>query len=258
MDWLARRATRTTAATTGMETSTYVALSRQRALIRQLDIVANNIANTTTSGYKSDRMAFAEHVVQARAQHPMSQVRATGVYRELGEGPIVETGNTFDLALKGEGYFVVDTPLGPRYTRNGGFTLDSTGRLVTSWGDEVQGEGGAITVSAGETGITVATDGTVSSRESGPIGKLRVVRFEDEQRLRKVVNGLYVTDTPAQDVVPGEVRVVQGAIEGSNVNPVAEIARMIKLQRFFEAMQKIVEQEHKRQRNTINQIFRPH
>ncbi len=226
--------------------------------MRQLDIVANNVANATTSGYKSDRMAFAEHVVQARARHPMSQVRTAGVYRELGEGPIVETGNTFDLALKGEGYFVVDTPLGPRYTRNGGFTLDSTGRLVTSWGAEVQGEGGAITVSAGETGITVATDGTVSSRENGPIGKLRVVQFEDEQRLRKVMNGLYVTDTPARDAVPGEVKVVQGAVEGSNVNPVAEIARMIKLQRFFEAMQKIIEQEHKRQRNTINQIFRPH
>ena len=251
------RATRTTAAATGMETSTYVALSRQKALMRQLDIVANNVANATTSGYKSDRMEFAEHVAQVRAKHPMSQVRASGVYRDLGEGPIVETGNTFDLALKGDGYFVVNTPLGPRYTRNGGFTLDPTGRLVTSWGDEVQSEGGTIAISAGETGITITTDGTVSSRESGPIGKLRVVRFDDEQRLRKVKNGLYTTDLPAQDVVPGEVRVVQGAIEGSNVNPVAEIARMIKLQRFFEALQKIVEQEHKRQRNTINQIFRP-
>jgi flagellar basal-body rod protein FlgF len=188
----------------------------------------------------------------------MSQVRETGVYRELGEGPIVETGNTFDLALKGDGYFVVNTPLGPRYTRNGGFTLDPTGRLVTSWGDEVQGEGGAITVSAGETGVAVSTDGTISSRESGPIGKLRVVRFDDEQQLGKVMNGLYATDLPAQNVVPGEVRMVQGAIEGSNVNPVAEIARMIKLQRFFEAMQEIVEQEHRRQRTTINQVFRPH
>lgn len=225
--------------------------------MRQLDIVANNIANATTSGYKSDRMMFAEHVAQAGARHPVSQVRAAGVYRELGEGPIVGTGNTFDLALRGDGYFVVNTPLGPRYTRNGGFTLDPTGRLVTSWGAEVQGEGGAITVSTGETGITVATDGTISSRESGPIGKLRVVRFEDEQRLRKVMNGVYVTDLPAQDVVPGEVRVVQGAIEGSNVNPVAEIARMIKLQRFFEAMQELVKQEHQRQRNAINQIFRP-
>ena len=84
-----------------------------------------------------------------------------------------------------------------------------------------------------------------------------MVRFDDEQQLRKVKNGLYATDLPAQDVVPGEVRVVQGAIEGSNVNPVAEIARMIKLQRFFEVLQEIVKQEHKRQRNTINQIFRP-
>ena len=225
--------------------------------MRQLDIVANNVANATTSGYKSDRMEFAEHVAQVRAKHPMSQVRVSGVYRDLSEGPIVETGNTFDLALNGDGYFVVNTPLGPRYTRNGGFTLDSTGRLVTSWGDEVQGEGGAIVISAGETGITITTDGTVSSRESGRIGKLRVVRFEDEQQLRKVKNGLYATDLPAQDVVPGEVRVVQGAIEGSNVNPVAEIARMIKLQRFFEVLQEIVKQEHKRQRNTINQIFRP-
>lgn len=240
-----------------METSTYVALSRQSALMRQLDIVANNVANATTSGYKSDRMEFAEHVAQARGKFPMSQVRTSGVYRDLSEGPMVDTGNTFDLALKGDAYFVVNTELGPRYTRNGGFTLDPTGRLVTSWGDEVQGEGGAITISAGESGIAITADGTITSRESGPIGKLRMVRFDAEQQMRKVKNGLYATDHPAQAVVPGEVKVVQGAIEGSNVNPVAEIARMIKLQRFFEALQEIIRQEHKRQRNTINQIFRP-
>lgn len=241
-----------------METSTYVALSRQRALMHQLDIVANNVANATTSGYKSDRMMFAEHVTRAQPRHPMSQVRETGVYRELRQGPVIKTGNAFDLALNGDGYFVINTPLGLRYTRNGGFTLDPSGRLVTSWGDEVQGEGGAIAISPGETGITVATDGTISSRESGTIGKLRVVRFEDAQRLRKVVNGLYATELPALAVGPGEVRVVQGAVEGSNVNPVGEIARMITLQRYFEAMQEIVEQEHNRQRNAINQVFRAH
>jgi flagellar basal-body rod protein FlgF len=242
-----------------METPTYIALSRQRALFRQLELVANNVANATTSGYKADRMMFAEVVTRPERGQRMSQVRDLAVYRDPVEGAFVRTGNAFDLAIKGRGgYFAVNTPAGERYTRDGGFTLDDTGRLVTAQGYEVQGEGGPIAVQPGESDVIVGPDGTISSRDGGVVGKVRVVRFADERLLRKVANGLYASDLPPVNAPPGEVKVLQGTIESSNVRPVTEIARLINLQRYFEATQKLVEQEHRRQRDAINQIFRPH
>jgi flagellar basal-body rod protein FlgF len=241
-----------------METPTYIALSRQRALFRELDLVANNIANATTGGYKADRMLFAEFVTRPQRTQRMSQVRNVSVYRDTVEGGFQRTGNAFDMAIKGPGYFVVNTPSGERYTRNGGFTLDETGRLVTPQGHEMQGEGGPIVVSTDESEVIVGPDGTISNRDGGVLGKVRVVRFADERQLRKVANGLYASDLAPQNTVAGEVKVLQGTIEGSNVRPITEIARMINLQRYFEATQKLVDQEHRRQRDAINQIFRPH
>ena len=133
-----------------METSTYIALSRQMALRRELDIVAHNIANAETPAYKAERMIFREFLAKPEFREKLSFVQDIGLSRDLSEGPLATTGNPLDLAISGDGYFVIETALGDRYTRHGRFQLDAEGQLVTGTGDVVQSDAGAIQVDPGE------------------------------------------------------------------------------------------------------------
>lgn len=241
-----------------METTSYIALSRQGALRREMDVIAHNVANMNSTAYKGEKMMFVEHLTKSRDDlsfipRKLSFTRDVAQYRNLSEGPINSTGNPLDLAIRGDGYFVVQRQDGTEaYTRNGSFTMDSTGQLVTQSGDPVMSNGGApIIFSPQDNNITIAADGTVSTN-TGQLGKVRVVRFDDAQKLRAEQGGLLSTDEAPQDVQrPG---VIQGSIEGSNIQPVIEMARMIDVHRAYDSVKNFVESEDGRQRKMIDQL----
>ena len=241
-----------------METSSYIALSRQGGLEREMEVVAHNIANMNSSGFKGDRMMFVQHLV--KSQNDQSFVptklafsRDVAEYKDLAEGPITETGNTFNFAVRNDGYFVAqDQNGGQLYTRNGNFTVDSSGQLVTQTGQPVLSNGGApIFFSPQDTDITVSKDGTISTK-TGTLGKLQVVRFDDQQQMKQEANGFLSTDQAPQPVASPTV--IQGALEGSNVQPVLEISRMIDVHRAYESVKNFIDSEDQRQKMMIQQL----
>lgn len=241
-----------------METTSYIALSRQGALRREMDVIAHNVANMNSTAYKGEKMMFVEHLMKSRDDlsfipRKLSFTRDVAQYRNLTEGPINTTGNTFDVAIRGEGYFAIQKQDGTEnYTRNGSFTLDSAGQLVTQGGDAVMSNGGApIFFTPQDTKITISADGTISTN-NGPIGRLRVVKFDDEQNLKMEQGGLLSTDQTPQDIP--RPAVVQGALEGSNIQPVIEMARMIEVQRTYDSVKNFIESEDSRQRKMIDQL----
>ncbi len=173
-----------------MENALLVALSRQVVMERHMQVVANNIANASTPGYKGEQMLFSEYLTPSGDGGTVSFVQDIAVVRDYGEGELVRTGNSLDFAIHGKGWFVVDTPGGQAYTRNGHFTLDAQGRLTTSFGQPVLSDSGTpITFTPEDTGIVVSADGTITS-ETGEKGRLAVVAFEDEHQLKKSGNSL--------------------------------------------------------------------
>jgi flagellar basal-body rod protein FlgF len=235
-----------------MENPTYIALSNQMAMQRQMDVVANNLANMSTPAFKGERMMFAQYLVQPAGSSPLAFVQDVGTARDTRQGPITKTGNTLDLALQGSGYFAIETPLGTRYTRNGHFQLDAQGQVVTSQGYALQGDGGRpITVPTNAADITVGADGTISAGQ-GPVGKVQIVDFAQPQALAAGANGLYVTDqTPTPTA---QATIVQGAIEESNVQPIVEITRLLAVSRSSSMVKSFLDAENSRQSNAIDKL----
>ena len=237
-----------------MENSILVAVSAQDVLRRNLDVIANNIANLDTAGFKAERFmvtAFPVEASRPRTEVPGTTafVRDLATVRDASDGRLAETGNALDLALRGEGYFVVSTADGDRYTRNGHFRLDDGGRLINEDGLPVQGLGGGPLVFAPEdASIEIAGDGTISS-ERGQIGKLRVVRFDDPSAMRAAGGGLGTSEAAPQDVA--QPQVLQGTIEKSNVEPILEMERLIRVQRAYDQAKQLVDREDERIRKMI-------
>ncbi|MBM3565644.1 MAG: flagellar basal-body rod protein FlgF [Alphaproteobacteria bacterium] len=231
-----------------METTSMIALSRQSGLRRQMEVIANNIANVNTTGFKGEKMMFVDHVIRSKSgertlPEKFHFTRDVATVRDITDGEIQSTGNALDVAINGAGYFVVQTPEGERYTRNGRFQLDQSGRLVTQQGHAVLSDGGAITFGQRDQTIDIAADGTISA-ESGRLGKLRVVTFDNEMRLRQSGDTLLRTDDAPRNAE--KPRVVQGAIEGSNIKPVIEITHMIEVQRSYESLARFIDREDER------------
>ncbi len=238
-----------------MENSLSVVLSRQGVLARQMNVIATNLANTNTAGFKAESIIFSEFLERtSKSEAPLSMVRDVTYLRDTSEGTMAGTNNPLDLAISGEGFFVVEAPQGERYTRHGAFQLDNQGQLATLAGAPVLSESGApITVPPATSTITITGDGTVSA-DAVEIGKLRVVEFEAPQALSKDGNGLY----EAKDQAPQpatDAKVLQGMIEGSNVKGVAEMTRMIEVVRSYQAAGKMAESEHKRILDSIDVIL---
>jgi flagellar basal-body rod protein FlgF len=235
-----------------MQAAAYIALSSQMALHRQIDVVANNLANSSTPAFKAERMLFAEFLNRGSASEPVSFVQDLGTLRDTKQGPITRTGNPLDFALQGDGYLQVQTPLGPRYTRNGRFQLDGTGQVVTAQGYPVLAESGQpLTVPVDATDITVTRDGTVTTSQ-GEAGKLGAVRFANERDLVPAAGGLYVTEavpTPAPETV-----IQQGMIEESNVEPVVEMTRMMNIAHNFSFAKDLGDSESDRTRSAIEKL----
>ena len=236
-----------------MSNSISIALSAQAALRRQMEITANNVANSSTPAYKAQRMMFSEWVSKAPGVEPLSFVQDFGTARDTRQGPLTRTGNTFDLGIQGEGYFAVQTEGGVRYTRNGRLQLNAERQVVTGAGEPVLGEGQPLTIPAEAVNISIARDGTVTT-EQGVAGRLAPVRFAAGAQLLPAANGLLVTDAPEE---PAEgATVVQGVVEESNVQTVLEITRMMEVSNRYTAAQQMLDAEHERMKTAIEQLAR--
>jgi flagellar basal-body rod protein FlgF len=250
-----------------MENAVLIGLSRQVALSRELDVVANNIANINTTGFKADGSIFQEFLMPtARAeQFPapdqrLSYVQDRATWLDFSQGPIQQTGNPLDIAVDSDAFFVVQTPRGERYTRNGALQLSATGELVTSEGYRVVGESGPIALQQGDHDISIAPDGSVRVREGANAttdssrGKLRIVRFDAVQRLQKDGSSLFLAPAGVQPQPAPEARVAQGAIEKSNVRAVIEMTRMIEVTRNYTQIASLLQQQGDMRRSAIERL----
>jgi flagellar basal-body rod protein FlgF len=241
-----------------MDNTLLVSLSHQLAAYRSMDVIANNLANANTPAYKRESATFEEFMAQVApaegesGTQQVSFVKDAGTARDLTQGHAETTNAPFDLAINGKGYFTVQTAAGAtRYTRNGHFTLDGDGRMVTEDGDVLQGDGGEIAVTSDDGDIHIAEDGTVSGAK-GQIGKLKLVDFANDSALQKEGSSLYSTDQQPQDVESPSLH--QGMLEASNVQPVVEISHMIDVMRAYQASANLSQSQEDLMRNAIDKI----
>lgn len=241
-----------------MDIATGIAASRLTTAQRALEVTADNIANADTPGYRAERVQFSDWLSRqggttAPGGKTISYVQDRATWREQQAGAISQTGNPFDLALAGNGYFTVNTPAGPRLTRSGHFGLQADGTLSDMAGRPVlDTTGQPIQLSPADTTVTIAGDGTVSS-QNGELGKIGVVQPTDPERLTAEGGTLLRADTPTTPVAtPG---VVQGAVEGSNVQPVLEVTRMMDGLRQFQFVSELVQAENDRQQSAIDKLL---
>lgn len=243
-----------------MDNSLLVSLSQQLAAYRAMDVIANNLANASTPGYKREAAKFEEFISQMRpaegetGMQSVSFVKDAGILRDVSQGNIERTGAMYDVAISGKGYFAVQTPAGLRYTRDGHFSLDANGQIVTTDGHAVQGDGGAITITPDDGDISIAPDGTVSGK-TGQLAKMRIVDFADASTaMTKQGGNLY--STTAAPIVPTATTLKQGMIESSNVQPVIEISHMIEVMRAYEATATLSKSHEDLKRQAIEKLGR--
>ncbi len=245
-----------------MDNNTAIALSSLVVKQRAMDIVAGNLANMSTPGYRAERPVFADwlqseaNTSSPRGERTLAFVQDRATWRDRAEGTLTHTGNPLDLALSGNGYFSVQTPAGVRLTRAGRFTLQANGTIADESGNpllDVTGQ--KLTVPAGDTNLTIAGDGTLSTRESGQIGKIGVVAPKDLNRMTAEGSRLFRADVATAPVATPKL--VQGAVEDSNVAPIAELTRMLTVQREFEFTTQYVEAEGSRHQTAIDKIAAP-
>jgi flagellar basal-body rod protein FlgF len=238
-----------------------ISLSHQMAAYQAMDSIANNLANVSTPGFKRETPTFQEFVARVKpsenekGSQKVSYVQETGVVRDLAEGPMQSTGGRFDFAIHGNGYFAIQTANGERYTRNGHFTLDLNGKLSTEGGDEVETQGGALSITPQDGDVNVSGDGTVSATINGTqtqLGKLKVVDFANDAALQKEGDSLYSTTQTANSTA--KVKVVQGMLESSNVQPVVEISNMIEIMRSYQATTDLSQSQHSQEMASIDKL----
>ncbi|UFN48666.1 flagellar basal-body rod protein FlgF [Roseomonas sp. OT10] len=243
-----------------MDNPGYVALSRLVAQARATAVTAHNMANADTPGFRAARPLFAEHLDrQARVSQPPSGRNVAfawdrATWREDSPGPVQTTGNPLDLAITGDGFFVVETPRGERYTRAGRFSLGPDGSIVDAEGNALLNPGGQpLRVGAGDTRLTVSGTGVLSS-ENGEIGRIRVVRFADPQKLTAEGDRVLASSEAPEEME--RPAIVQGAVEGSNVRPILEMTRMTNELREFQFVAQFAEREGERLQSAVERILR--
>jgi flagellar basal-body rod protein FlgF len=221
-----------------MSGTQYIALSGLRARVDDLDRLASDIANVGTAGYKGERQARAAATRDAFEQTLETAIDTTfgGTRLDTTAGAMAPTGRSLDVAVEGTGFFVVSTPGGPRYTRNGHFELDADRRLITEDGSPVQGENGPITLGDGE--VRIDADGSVWAGAT-EAGRLSIVEFADPRSLRQETGSRLDANgqTPTAAAAP---RVRAGALEESNVSVADRLAELTTVSRGFEALQKAI------------------
>ena len=252
-----------------MENALLVGLSRQMALSHELEVVANNVANVNTTGFKADNASFSEFLMTKARDNDFSGkdkrisfVQDRNTWIDLSQGAIERTGNPLDVAIDGKGYLTVQTPRGPRYTRNGSLSINSTGQLVTSGGDQVIGAAGPITFQINDHNINISSSGIITARDStgaeAPRGQLQLANFDRPQMLQKDGASLFNAPASANAVpVPANTRVVQGGLEKSNVHAIAAMTRMIEITRSYSDISAILQQQGDQRRSALQQLSQP-
>jgi len=261
-----------------MHEGIYIAASGAFKQERKIDVIANNLANLATTGFKRDGLAFREMIPpftgtaqlsasldpKPTAFQPDPQVSYVGVtdmYTDVSNGILRQTGNTLDVALQGKGFFVVDSPEGQRFTRNGNFKLSGDGTLITQEGYKVLGKDGKpikIDTQGGDISINLSGGIAVSNgKQSTPLGNLQLVNFDDPAKLAKEGNGLFkIADSSVKKQAVEKLSVHQGYLETSNVNTIEEMTNMITTLRAFEAYQKIIQSIDEADDQAVNAIGR--
>jgi len=248
-----------------MEGPTYVALSAQVALQKQLDVVANNIANVNTTGYKGDRELFQSYVEQlAVPGGAVSFVQDRATYIDRQEGAISKTGNPWDVAMKGDGFFGVSSGGGLLYTRDGHLQIGQDGTLLSAGGLPVVGpDKQPIQVPTDASNPEIKADGSISVVVNGAaqeIGQIGMFRPTDPLAMRKSGNSLF--SAPPNGMLPIEsgdqgASIVQGAVEGSTVQPIAEIANLTELSRAYDRLQTLISDDNDREQKMIQTLGQP-
>ena len=230
-----------------MSQGVYAALTRQVGLMREMDIVANNIANAATTGFRSEAMIFSEFVRDiGGGASSLSMAAGHGHLTHMSPGTLEATGGTFDFAIEGEGFFQIAAPDGLRITRAGAFSLNPFGELVTFDGHQVLDAGGVpVFVPPDARDIHLASDGTLSA-DGRPVSQLGLFAPADPTDLQRADGVSFTSASGFQPV--DNPRIVQGFLESSNVEPVTEIARMIAVQNAYEMGQSFLQREDERMR----------
>ena len=236
-----------------MDTSLYVTLSHRVAVNRELEIVANNLANMTTTAFKAERMMFDEALRKAGASDEVSFVIDRASYTDYKTGPIIRTQNQFDIAINGEGWLSVQTPDGVQYTRDGRMVVAPSGELTALDGSPVLGEGGEpILIPLEEiANVAIGRDGAITAGEI-QIGRIEVFRFDNEQELIRQSDGRYEAQENPQ--VAENAALIQGAIEGANVDPIREVTRLIELSRSYESASRMASDVHDQKTDAIKRL----
>jgi flagellar basal-body rod protein FlgF len=243
-----------------MDNALFVGLSRQMILRREMEIIANNIANMDTTGFKVESMMQktdpSEPAVTLGGPRPVKFVAPDGVARDFGQGALTKTGGELDMAIEGKGFFQVQTPQGARFTRDGRFTTDPTGRLVTQAGAPVlDASGGEITVDMEKGQVSIGADGTMSQGDE-QVGKVGMFAFANPGALEKAGDNLFrnASNLSAEPSLDAKLR--QGFLENSNVKPVLEITRMVEVSRAYEQTAKMMDSEAELARRTVERLGR--
>lgn len=250
-----------------MENTLLIGLSRQMMLERQMDVVANNVANVNTNGYKADRSLFEEYLMPGAHEdnfvggdRRLSFVQDRATFHDFAGGPMEQTKNALDVAIDGQAFLVVQTPDGERYTRDGGLQLNAQGQLVTAAGNLVLGSNGPIRFQQTDRDITISDDGTITVIEginnatNSIRGKLRLVSFAQEQKLLKEGSNLYAAGEGNFARPDTKAHIRQGFIEKSNVNAVTEMSRMVEVSRAYTQMATLLQQQSDLQRSAIEKL----
>ena len=251
-----------------MENTLLIGLSRQMVLERQMDVVANNVANVNTNGFKADNSMFEQYLMPVARENrfnlqdrQVSFVNDRGTWRDTGPGSLEITNNPLDVAIDGNGYLVVQTAGGERYTRNGALQINAQGQLITTDGNVVLGDNGPITFQNTDHNVSITPDGRVtviegqsSTNAETTRGTLRVVSFAQPQLLQKEGNNLYSATAGVAATPDTTSRVNQGFIEKSNVNSVHEMSRMIEITRTYTQISAMLQQQHDLHRTAVEKL----
>lgn len=237
-----------------MENGGYTTLTRQTGLMREMRVIANNIANSATTGFRQEGVIFSEYVSDLDNAPSLSMALGNVRNTSLEQGALTQTGARFDFAIEGAGFFIVATPQGERLTRAGSFSPNAEGELVTPSGNHVLDSGGApIFIPPDISDLSVAADGTLSTG-GRPLAQLGIASPTEGTELLREDGVMFRADGAIEPAL--RARVMQGFLESSNVNSIGQVARMIEVQRAYELGQSFTEKENERIGNAIKTFFK--
>ena len=236
-----------------------IAYTRQKSLFQRLEVVSNNVANADTAGFKAELAVYTEN--KDRLDGKVNPTPKLNISTSQAQGGMKVTGNQLDVAIQGEGFFSVETPLGTRYTRSGGLSINAEGQLVTKEGYTFLGDGGPIQLDPSDSEIEIGDNGEVTAitAEGRQLrGTISVQKFENNAGLIKVGQGNFrSSEAPVPAEVLTDFKVVQGALEDSNVNSISQMTELINLSRSVQQVAKIIENQHSMQRDTVSKLAGP-